>query len=85
MFCINLTALTALYFVVSGVQFWGTSFMIICLKAPVVVVQSLFIFTAATGPTAGVIFGGWIIDKAGGYKGIKQRHKALKICMIFGI
>ena len=58
--------------------------MIICLKAPVVVVQSLFIFTAATGPTAGVMFGGWIIDNNGGYKGVVQRYFALKTCLALG-
>jgi hypothetical protein len=76
--------LSALYFVVSGVQFWGTSFLIVSLGAPVGIVQALFITCAATAPTLGVTFGGWIVDRHGGYKGVKQRFIALRICCIMG-
>lgn len=77
-------SMAALYFVVTGVQFWGTSYMIIALDTPVLMVQCFFIFVAATAPTSGVIFGGWYLDKRGGYKGVKQRYIALKICLAFG-
>lgn len=77
-------SMSALYFVVTGVQFWGTSYMIIALKTPVLMVQCFFIFVAATAPTSGVMFGGWYLDQKGGYKGVKQRYIALKICIVFG-
>jgi MFS family permease len=77
-------SMSALYFVVTGVQFWGTSYLIIGLKAPVIMVQCFFIFVAATAPTSGVIFGGWYVDAQGGYKGIKQRYIALKFCFAIG-
>ena len=44
----------------------------------------MFVLTAITSPTLGVFFGGWIIDRLGGYKGKKQRSKSLSICCIFG-
>ena len=80
-----LGAMTALYFTVTGVQYWGTKYMTIALNAPIAVVNILFVLCAATGPTIGVIFGGWLIDYFGGYKGPRQRVIALEIVTILGI
>jgi MFS family permease len=41
-----------------------------------------FIVCAGTGPTLGVIFGGWLIDRTGGYKDIP---KTLKTCLLLGV
>ena len=51
-----LGAVTALYFTVTGVQYWGTKYLSIALNAPMPLVNSLFIICAATGPTSGEIF-----------------------------
>ena len=48
-----LGAVTALYFTVTGVQYWGTKYLSIALNAPMPLVNSLFIICAATGPTSG--------------------------------
>ena len=69
--CLTL-ALSALYFVVTGVQFWGTAYLESSLGGTQYEANSLFIFTSATGPTAGVFFGGWAVDYLGGYRGFKQ-------------
>ena len=39
---------TALYFTVTGVQFWGTKYLTIALNAPLPLVNALFILCAAT-------------------------------------
>ena len=66
-------ALSGLYFVVTGIQYWVTDY----LTLPVAeggmgmdqgLVVICFSVLSLTGPTAGVFFGGWIIDKQGGYK-----------------
>ena len=80
-----LGAMTGLYFTVTGVQFWGTKYLSVALKAPLPLVNTLFILCAATGPTLGVFFGGWIVDLCGGYKGPHQRVIALEICSTFGV
>lgn len=49
--------MAALYFTVTGVQYWGTSYMLIILHAPLPVVNGLFILCAASGPTLGVFAG----------------------------
>ena len=77
-------AMTALYFTVTGVQFWGTSYMLLALDTPTAICNLLFISIAATAPTCGVFFGGWTVDKCGGYKGARQRVVALELCLIFG-
>lgn len=74
--------MTALYFVVTGVQFWGTKYLSIVLQQPLPLVNALFILCAATGPTLGVFFGGWVVDRYGGYKGARQRVVTLEICSV---
>jgi hypothetical protein len=79
-----LGAMTALYFTVTGVQYWGTKYLMISLNAPIEIINLLFVLVAATGPTSGVIFGGWLIDSFGGYKGSKQRVVALEMVTVLG-
>jgi hypothetical protein len=76
--------MTALYFIVTGVQYWGTSYLAVALNAPLPLANLLFILCAATGPTLGVFFGGWAVDVLGGYKGLRQRVVALELCSVFG-
>lgn len=78
-------AMTCLYFTVTGVQFWGTKYLSIALNAPLPLVNALFVLCAATGPTLGVFFGGWLVDINGGYHGRRKRLKALQLCCILGV
>ena len=77
--------MSALYFTVTGVQFWGTKYLTVVLRAPLPLVSTLFILCAATGPTLGVFVGGWLVDRLGGYKGAHQRVVALELCSTFGV
>eukprot|EP00603_Paraphysomonas_imperforata_P004732 CAMPEP_0114431156 /NCGR_PEP_ID=MMETSP0103-20121206/10446_1 /TAXON_ID=37642 ORGANISM="Paraphysomonas imperforata, Strain PA2" /NCGR_SAMPLE_ID=MMETSP0103 /ASSEMBLY_ACC=CAM_ASM_000201 /LENGTH=430 /DNA_ID=CAMNT_0001600695 /DNA_START=96 /DNA_END=1386 /DNA_ORIENTATION=+ len=55
-----LCALAGLYFVVTGVQFWSTSYMILLFGDDYrPIVNTMFIFCAATAPTGGVLVGSW--------------------------
>ncbi|KAK1929901.1 putative sphingolipid transporter spinster 1 [Phytophthora citrophthora] len=84
-FCLIIFGLTTVYFVVTGVQYWSTIFMIKSLHASKYLVNALFVVVSGTGPILGVFFGGWLIDRCGGYIGVEQRAKALGICMILGL
>lgn len=79
-------ALSALYFVVTGVQFWATAFMIRTLPGEShLVIMTLFVITSATAPVLGVFFGGWVIDRLGGYAaGPAQRARALRAISAMG-
>ena len=74
-------ALSCLFFVVTGVQFWATSFLE--EYADKKLVNPVFVAVAGTGPTAGVIAGGAIYDKRGGYSTPAGRYACLKVCCSF--
>ena len=82
---VNVTlGLCALYFVVTGIQFWMTDYLVQVLKAPYGSVLGAFAATSATGPVFGVVFGGWFIDRVGGYHGVGGRAKTSFYCAVFG-
>ena len=75
--------LCSIYFIVTGIQFWMTEYMIGILEIQPVIVVIVFSFTSVTAPLSGVIVGGVFADKYGGYKG-KNTVKAIKLCVAFG-
>jgi MFS family permease len=76
--------LCSMFFIVTGVQFWMTSYLIDILGNNPVHVVIIFSAVSITAPLAGVIIGGTFADKYGGYKG-KNTLKALKLCIAFGV
>jgi hypothetical protein len=81
-FVYTVLGLTALFFVVTGIQFWATPYLVLDLGQPVGYVGLAFIVASATGPTCGVLFGGYVVDRNGGYQGTQQAAIALRICLI---
>lgn len=79
-------ALSGLYFIVTGIQFWATIYMVEKVGADPLTVKSGFVLTSITGPLIGVFFGGWLIDKLGGYKDDSGQSGvvALKVCSYLG-
>ncbi|RHY02913.1 hypothetical protein DYB36_013591, partial [Aphanomyces astaci] len=65
LFTLIVLGLSAIYFVVTGVQFWSTIYLQRNFNASVVIVNGLFVVVAGTGPIWGVFFGGALIDRAG--------------------
>jgi hypothetical protein len=58
--------LSTLYFVVTGVQFWATEFLLKVVGAPYSECLGAFAGTSASAPVLGVVLGGIIVDKIGG-------------------
>ena len=77
-------AITSIYFIVTGIQFWITKYLIEILEVALIVVNIIFSIISITAPLSGVLFGGTISDKYGGYKG-KNETKALQMCSAFGL
>ena len=78
--------ISILYFVVTGIQFWVTDYMVTVLKAEQAIVTVMFSLCAVTGPVAGLIFGGTFIDYIGGYRdSARALCNALGVCVLFGI
>lgn len=71
-------SISTIYFVVTGIQFWITDYMIEVLGADKNRVIMVFALSSLTAPILGVIFGGKISDSLGGYAG---RH-ALAYCTV---
>lgn len=76
--------LCSMYFIVCGIQFWMTSYLIDILENNPITVFIIFSIVSITAPLAGVIMGGSFADRYGGYKG-KNALKALKLCFAFGL
>ena len=76
--------MTSLYFIVTGIQFWITKYLIEILHTDPLAVNMIFSIISITAPLFGVIFGGTISDKYGGYKG-KNETKAIEMCVLFGL
>ena len=73
--------LASLYFVVTGIQFWISDYMRIVLKIDSNTVFTSFSIISITAPTSGVLYGGIVLHKCGGYTG----KNVLNICMLNGI
>ncbi|OQR87715.1 Major Facilitator Superfamily (MFS) [Achlya hypogyna] len=84
-FTLIVLGLSAIYFVVTGVQFWCTIYLQKNFHTSVVIVNGLYVLVAGTGPILGVFFGGALIDRAGGYIGTAARAKALGYCVGLGL
>ena len=70
-------------FMSTGVQFWMTTYLVKVIKADYGAVLGAFAATSATGPVIGVVFGGWFIDRVGGYQGVGGRAKTAFYCAVF--
>lgn len=77
-------ALCSLYFVVTGIQYWITVYLIEVLGSDPVLVLGSFGVTCITGPLVGVLVGSHISDNMGGYKG-ENLLSALKLCTVFAV
>ena len=75
--------LCSIYFIVTGIQFWMTAYLIGIVGIDPITVVALFSLTSITAPLLGVLMGGVFVDSYGGYKG-KNSVKAMKLCCAFG-
>jgi hypothetical protein len=86
-------AMCGLYWVVTGIQFWITKYLTQIIGTDPKTVTAVFSIVSLAAPISGVFFGGWVVDKYGGYKDDEtegpasgaQQLTTLKICTRFGI
>eukprot|EP01134_Creolimax_fragrantissima_P007506 CFRG7506T1 len=79
------SGLCSLYFVVTGLQMWITEYLTIYLKQNKNVVVTAFSAVCATAPICGVLVGGHVLDRWGGYKGPSGAVLATRTSTILGI
>ena len=73
-------AISALYFVVSGLQFWITTYMNVVIGEPISEVFTYFVVTCVTAPFIGVIVSIFLFNWIGGY----TSRGAYGLCLLFG-
>lgn len=76
-FILSMFSISAVYFVVTGIQFWISDYLILVLDVENGKVFSMFAFVSITAPTLGVVIGGKVSHILGGYTG---KH-ALDFCL----
>jgi hypothetical protein len=62
-----LFSLSSIYFLTTGIQFWITDYMVVVLGADMNNAFLYFVVIAITGPVLGVIVGGYVFSRIGGY------------------
>lgn len=71
--------ITLLYYVVTGIQYWISDYMITTLKADETAVFVSYASISVTGPVIGIIFGGNLTTYYGGYKSRKVLQTAVYV------
>jgi sugar phosphate permease len=69
-------AISSLYFIITGIQFWVSDYLMNVLNVSQETVFIAFAVSCVSGPTIGVIVGGVIVHKIGGYRS----PRALPLC-----
>ena len=64
-------AISGLYFIVTGIQYWITVYMMTVLGASAELAAIYFVFLCFTGPIVGCICGGIMTQVVGGYNSYK--------------
>lgn len=80
MFLYSMLSIASVYFLVTGIQFWISDYFRVVLKVPKERVFISFFFISVTAPILGVIIGGKISDRLGGYTG----ENAVLFCLVHG-
>ena len=77
-------ALSGLYFVITGLQYWMSDYLQVVLLVPHEEVYTFYATTCFTAPFAGVIVGGVAFSASGGYNSQKsgQLVKFISFCCV---
>jgi CDP-diglyceride synthetase len=71
--------------VVTGVQFWATEYLQLAFDEPISLVNTAFLITSITAPVGGVLVGGYVTDRTGGYKGSARAAATLYWCSLVAV
>ena len=77
----SMLTLACIYFISTGIQYWGNDYTLNQLGLKKEVLVPFYTIIAITGPSLGVIFGGWSCHKLGGY----NSKSCPKLCLLYGL
>ena len=82
LFILGMITLSGLYFIVTCIQYWASDYMLVALDIRDETKRLYgFATVCLTSPTLGLLLGGYIVDKLGGYR----KKGALVFCFIVSI
>ena len=73
--------IASLYFIITGIQFWVSDYMLLVLNFPESSVFTIYGICSITSTLLGVIIGGIIVHKIGGY----QNPNSFKLCLFMAL
>ena len=74
-------AITSIYFVISGLQFWSTAYMITVISIPATEVFTFYTVMCFTAPTLGLVLSIILFNCIGGY----SSRGSLGLCLMIGL
>ena len=74
-------SVTTLLFISTAIVFWTSDYLEKVLKVPVEKILIVFIITCITAPALGIVIGGCIVQKLGGYE---TKHSIL-VCFFLSL
>jgi MFS family permease len=78
-YMISTASVVVLLFIVTAIQYWITDYLTIVIQADRDAITIAFVVTCVTAPTLGIIIGGCIVQRYGGY----ESKVASLWCVIF--
>jgi hypothetical protein len=79
-YIVSTAAVIVLLYIVTAVQYWVSDYLFAVLNVKPELVTAIFVTTCVTAPTMGIIIGGLVVHKYGGY----ESNAASVWCVIFG-
>jgi hypothetical protein len=80
-YMVSTCSVIVLLFIVTAIQFWITDYLLLVLKIERAAITIAFVVTCVTAPTLGIVIGGIIVQKYGGY----ETKIASLWCVIFAV
>jgi hypothetical protein len=81
LYMLTTLAVTTLLFISTAIVFWTSDYLEKVLLVPAEKILIVFIITCITAPSLGIVIGGCIVQKLGGYQ---SKHSIL-VCFIFAL
>ena len=76
-FLLSSVTISLIFFVVAALQYWITKYLIVVLGVDTNIVFAYFSFACITGPVGGMIMGGLVTSKLGGFNSKKTIYTSL--------
>lgn len=75
----------ALFFIVTSIQYWSTEYFVISFQRKLVQVHTIFVCIAGSAPIIGIVAGGAISDRLGGYASSEGAERTALLSTVWAV